>query len=206
MADAVPHNQEASYKVRPPVNGKEISECAGAYTLAANAPTGYRNIPLDIPAPGTTPAGDGYTYHANDASIGDVDGDGEYEIIIKWEPSNAHDNAHDGYTGNVLFDCYRLNGERLWRIDMGHNIRAGAHYTQFMVYDLDGDGCAEIVLKTSDGTVDGNGNVIGDALADSRQMGDTTGMAARKAEFERMQNEWKGQREQEQNPPPPVAN
>lgn len=108
----------------------------------------------------------------NDASIGDVDGDGEYEIILKWDPSNAHDNAHDGYTGNVLFDCYRLTGEKLWRIDMGHNVRAGAHYTQFMVYDFDGDGRAEIIMKTSDGTVDGQGNVIGDASADYREPGD----------------------------------
>ncbi len=71
-------------------------------------------------------------------------------------PSNAHDNAHDGYTGNVYFDCYRLTGEKkLWRIDLGHNVRAGAHYTQFMVFDLDGDGKAEVVMKTSDGTKDG---------------------------------------------------
>ena len=97
-----------------------------------NAPTGYINIPLDPPTDGTTPAGQKYTYIPNDASIGDVDGNGEYEIILKWDPTNAHDNAHDGYTGNVFFDCYRLTGERLWRIDMGRNIRAGAHYTQFI--------------------------------------------------------------------------
>ena len=46
----------------------------------------------------------------------------------------------------------------MWRIDLGRNIRAGAHYTQFMVYDLDGDGRAEIVMKTADGTVDGTGS------------------------------------------------
>ena len=99
---------------------------------------------------------------------GDVDGDGAYEIILKWDPSNSHDNAHDGYTGNVLFDCYRLDGTRLWRIDLGRNIRAGAHYTQFMVFDLDGDGKAEVVMKTSDGTIDGKGKVIGDPEADYR--------------------------------------
>jgi len=109
-----------------------------------------------------------YTYTANDASVGDVDGDGQYEIFLKWEPSNARDNAHDGYTGPVLIDCYRLDGTRLWRINLGQNIRAGAHYTQFMVYDFDGDGRAELMVRTSDGTRDGLGTVIGDSLADYR--------------------------------------
>lgn len=90
---------------------------------------------------------------------------------MKWDPSNAHDNSHDGYTGNVLVDCYRLTGEKLWRIDLGRNIRAGAHYTQFMVFDFDNDGKAEIVMKTSDGTIDGKGQVIGKADADYREAG-----------------------------------
>lgn len=171
--DTYAGTQKAVYEVKAVVNGKEKETVEGVYTLPENAPLGYLNIPLDIPAEGVTPAGDKYTYNANDASMGDVDGDGQYEIILKWDPSNAHDNAHDGYTGNVYFDCYRLNGEKLWRIDLGRNVRAGAHYTQFMVYDLDGDGCAEIVMKTSDGTVDGQGNVIGDANADYREKGDT---------------------------------
>ncbi|WP_321519096.1 rhamnogalacturonan lyase [uncultured Bacteroides sp.] len=156
------------YTVKPVILGKEQETLAGSYTLPAGAPIGYINIPLDKPTDGVTPAGDKYSYSPNDASIGDVDGDGEYEIILKWDPSNAHDNAHNGYTGNVYFDCYRLNGEKLWRIDMGHNIRAGAHYTQFMVFDLDGDNKAEVVMKTSDGTVDGTGKVIGNPAADYR--------------------------------------
>lgn len=148
-------------------DGKPILP-GGSYALAKDAPTGYLNIPLDKPAGGITPSGEAFTYSPNDASIGDVDGDGEYEIILKWDPSNAHDNSHNGYTGPVLFDCYRLDGTRLWRINMGRNIRAGAHYTQFMVFDLDGDNRAEIVMKTSDGTIDGKGKVIGDANADYR--------------------------------------
>ncbi|MEY8685176.1 rhamnogalacturonan lyase [Bacteroides sp. AN502(2024)] len=139
-----------------------------SYQLPANAPSGYLNIPLNRPEDGTTPAGQHYFYAPNDASIGDVDGDGEYEIVLKWDPSNAHDNSHDGYTGPVILDCYKLNGRQLWRIHLGRNIRAGAHYTQFMVYDLDGDGKAEVVMKTADGTVDGTGKVIGDAQADYR--------------------------------------
>lgn len=140
----------------------------GTFVLKADAPAGYLPIKLDKPADGITPDGRTFTYSANDATVGDVDGDGQYEIILKWEPSNAHDNSHDGFTGPVLFDCYRLSGERLWRINMGPNIRAGAHYTQFMVYDFDGDGRAEMMVKTADGTVDGKGKVIGDAKADWR--------------------------------------
>lgn len=139
-----------------------------SYKLKDNTPHGYINIPLNIPPDGTTPLGQNYSYHANDASVGDVDGDGEYEIILKWDPSNARDNAHDGYTGNVYIDCYKLNGEHLWRIDLGRNIRAGAHYTQFMVFDLDGDNKSEIVMKTGDGTIDGTGHVIGVPNADHR--------------------------------------
>ncbi len=170
--DAYAGTDAAVYTVNPVVNGTELAEAGGSYTLPADAPLGYINIPLDVPAEGVTPDGKPYKYSPNDASIGDVDGDGEYEIILKWDPSNSHDNAQDGYTGNVYIDCYRLTGEKLWRIDMGKNIRAGAHYTQFMVFDLDGDGKAEIVMKTADGTVDGMGNVIGDAEADYREPGD----------------------------------
>lgn len=187
--DKLASDKAASYEVRPVVNGSETHDVDGKYTLAADAGIGYLNIPLQKPADGKTPSGQTYTYSANDASIGDVDGDGEYEIILKWDPSNAHDNAHDGYTGNVFFDCYRLTGERLWRIDLGRNIRAGAHYTQFMVYDLDGDNRAEVVMKTSDGTVDGLGKVIGDANADWREHGDTVGQYQRMIEFEKMRKE-----------------
>ncbi len=128
----------------------------------------YLSIPLSKPADGVTPAGERYKYSANDGSTGDLTGDGRYEIVLKWDPSNAKDNAHDGYTGNVYIDAYTLDGDMLWRIDLGCNIRAGAHYTQFIVYDLDGDGKAEIVMKTADGTIDGLGNVIGDPNADYR--------------------------------------
>lgn len=129
---------------------------------------GYLSIPLDRPADRKTPDGETYSYSANDASVGDLDGDGRYELIVKWYPSIAKDNAFGGYTGETLIDAYTLDGKRLWRIDLGPNIRSGAHYTQFMVYDLDGDGRAEITMKTSDGTVDGAGAIIGDAKADWR--------------------------------------
>lgn len=169
--DHNPSTASATYEVRPVLKGKETHHIDGSYILPANAPNGYLDIPLQKPADGITPAGDIYTYTPNDASIGDVDGDGEYEILLKWDPSNSHDNSHDGYTGEVLIDCYKLSGQHLWRINLGKNIRAGAHYTQFMVYDLDGDGKAEVVMRTADGTIDGKGNIIGDAQADYREAG-----------------------------------
>ena len=141
-----------------------------SYTLPADAPLGYIDIPIDRPALGCDPFGKEYFYTANDASIGDVDGDGEYEIILKWDPTNSHDNAHDGFTGPTYLDCYELDGTRKWRIDLGDNIRSGAHYTQFLVYDFDGDGKAEVICKTADGSQDGEGRVIGDRRADHRTL------------------------------------
>lgn len=112
----------------------------------------YFDISLNKPSGGITLSGEKFEYSANDISVADVDGDGEYEIILKWDPSNAHDVSHKGYTGNCLIDCYKMNGKQLWRIDMGRNIRAGAHYTQPMVYDFNGDGKAEISIKTAPNT------------------------------------------------------
>jgi rhamnogalacturonan endolyase len=151
--------QSNSYFVRPVLNDQELASSA-PFTLSASAPIRqYISIPLAIPAGGTTPDGS-YTYNANDCSVGDLDGDGEYEIVLKWDPSNSKDNSQSGYTGNVFLDAYKQDGTCLWRIDLGINIRAGAHYTQFMVYDLDGDGRAEVACKTAPGTVDGQGNDV----------------------------------------------
>ncbi|MDT0346473.1 rhamnogalacturonan lyase [Streptomyces litchfieldiae] len=158
---------ESVYRVRT-VGGGQPPEWTDEFGVWAEQ---YRDIPVNRPAGGVTPTGEAYTYHLNDASVGDLDGDGTYEIVQKWEPSNAKDNSRSGYTGNVIVDAYTLDGEQLWRIDLGRNIRAGAHYTQLMVYDLDGDGRAEVAMKTADGTVDGTGTVIGDANADHRNSG-----------------------------------
>ena len=95
---------------------------------------------------------------------------GEYEIVLKWDPSNSRDSASAGLSGHQILDGYKLDGTRLWRIDLGRNIRAGAHDTQFMVYDLDGDGRAEVVCKTADGTLDGLGQAVGDAGKDYRSL------------------------------------
>lgn len=119
------------------------------------------------------PDGSICNYTANDMSVADLDGDGKYELIVKWYPSNAQDNSLSGYTGTTILDAYDINyntdeATRMWRIDLGINIRSGAHYTQFQVWDLDGDGIAEVVCKTADGTTDGTGIVIGDSNADYR--------------------------------------
>lgn len=159
--DEQPLPSDATYEVRG-------GSANGSFLLTANAPEGYLPIKIDKPAEMAMPDGKSCTYSANDCSVADVDGDGEYEIILKWEPSNAADNSHTRYTGNVFFDCLKLDGTRLWRIDMGRNIRAGAHYTQFIAYDLDGDGRAELMMKTADGTIDGKGKAIGDPTKDWR--------------------------------------
>ncbi|APU16642.1 MULTISPECIES: rhamnogalacturonan lyase [Actinoalloteichus] len=149
----------STYTVRAVVNGSEQPASPPALQFGA----GYLDVPIQQPA-----GGSGYTYAANDASVGDLDGDGQYEIVLKWDPTNARDNSQSGTTGNVYLDAYELNGTRLWRIDLGRNIRAGAHYTQFQVYDYDGDGRAEVAAKTADGTRDGVGTVIGNSGADHR--------------------------------------
>lgn len=106
-------------------------------------------------------------YRAGDLSIADLDGDGKYEFVLH-QVSNPKDNSHAGITGSPILDAYEWDGTRKWRINLGRNIREGEHYTQFMVYDLDGDGKAELACKTADGTVDGVGNVIGDRSKDWR--------------------------------------
>lgn len=140
--------------------GKISSEYAVAPAVPGGTPCpavkpwadGYLDIPIRKPEGGVTPAGEPYEYSANDMSVADVDGDGDYEFIVKWDPSNSHDVSIKGYTGKCYLDCYKLDGRLLWRLDMGKNIRAGAHYTQFMCYDFNGDGKAEIAVKTAPGT------------------------------------------------------
>jgi len=149
-----------TYSVRPVVDGRE-GAAGGAFTLPANAAAKpYLSIPLRTPE-GCSP---------NDASVGDLDGDGEYEIVLH-QVGEGHDNAHSGMTTEPILQAYKLDGTFLWQINLGKNIREGAHYTQFMVYDLDGDGRAEVVCKTAAGTVDGAGKVIGDPNADWRELG-----------------------------------
>lgn len=153
--EAVDTNAVNVYTVKAIINKKE--EIKGeSFTLTANAKP-YTSIPLK------TPTG----YSANDASVGDVDGDGVYEIFIHMA-GRGRDNSQAGMTDPPIIQCYKMDGTFLWEINLGKNIREGAHYTQFMVYDLDGDGKAEIAMKTADGSIDGKGKVIGDSTKDYR--------------------------------------
>lgn len=138
----------ATYSVAAVVDGVELQRSAEVSPWAQ----GHTDIPLQKPAAGVTPAGESYTYSANDMSLGDADGDGDYEYVVKWDPSNSKDVSQTGYTGNTYVDTYTMDGTLLHRIDLGVNIRSGAHYTQFMVYDFDGDGRTEMMMKTAPGT------------------------------------------------------
>jgi rhamnogalacturonan endolyase len=151
------------YHVRPIVNGVELGP-SESFTLAANAPLRqYLNVPLQIPPGGQQPdfANPGqfvsYTYTANDASIGDLDGDGQYEVVLKWMPTNEAHAGADGFTGPMIFDAYNLDGTLLWRVNLGINIRSAPQYSPFLVFDFDGDGKAEFVSRTAPGTKDGLG-------------------------------------------------
>ncbi|WP_316783692.1 rhamnogalacturonan lyase [Pedobacter frigiditerrae] len=141
-----------SYFVKAVLHGVEQT-ASKAYLLSANAPSKqYLDIPL------RTPLG----YSPNDLTVGDLDGDGEYELIVH-QTGRGRDTPSNGFTDPPIFQAYKLDGTFLWEINLGKNIREGAHYTQFMVYDLDGDGIAEFACKTADGTRDGKGKIVGDS-------------------------------------------
>lgn len=146
-----------TYLLKPVVADQELpADGSFQFTKTKNSKP-YFTIPLK------TPKG----YSPGDAAPGDLDGDGNYELVIHMT-GRGHDNSHNGYTDEPIFQAYKLDGTLLWTINLGKNIREGAHYTQFLVYDFDGDGRAEVAMKTADGTVDGTGQVIGNADADHR--------------------------------------
>ncbi len=183
--DYNPASEEATYTVRPVfANGNlpqdlktaDLALLTSSWTLPAHAPFGYLDIPLNPPvleADGGPSRLNTVTYSANDATMADLDGDGQLEIILKWDPSNSKDNSQSGLTSPTIIEALQLDGTSMWRIDLGRNIRSGAHYTPFIVADLNGDGRAELLVRTSDGTIDGEGNVLGDAEADHRRHPDT---------------------------------
>jgi len=174
LADAA-GTTSSKYVVKTVINGTE-TEASEAVTPWSGL---TKRIPLDIPAGGTTPSGEAYTYSPNDGSAGDLNGDKKWDIVLKWDPSNSKDNSQSGYTGNVYLDGMNLEGKRFWRIDLGVNIRAGAHYTQFVVADFDGDGKAEMMCKTAPGTKDGTGKYLSKGPAasddDSKDYRSTSG-------------------------------
>jgi len=154
----------STYVVKPVANG--VEQVAGGTAAVWASQT--LKIALDRPAGGTNASG-AYTYSPSDIAVGDLDGDGQWELVVKWDPSNSKDNSQSGYTGNVILDGYEISGKKLWRIDLGANIRAGAHYTQVLVGDYDSDGKAEVACKTAPGTKDGSGAYLskGPAASDA---------------------------------------
>lgn len=146
-------NGRYTYLVKPVKGGQE-----GTWRLdKKEAGNPWLTIPLQTPD----------KYAPGDISPGDLDGDGDYELVVHMT-GRARDNSQGGITDEPIFHAYKLDGTLMWSINLGKNIRDGAHYTQFLVYDFDGDGRAEVVMKTADGTTDGKGRVIGDATADHR--------------------------------------
>lgn len=152
-------NASDTYYIKVKKDGAEVetSETVARWSRI------YKTVKLDRPATDATTKA---TYTPNDMSAADLDGDGNYELIVKWDPNNSKDNSQSGITGNVLIDAYKMDGTKLWRIDLGRNIRAGAHYTQFMVYDFDGDGKAELMCKTAPNSRDGAGEYVNQATDD----------------------------------------
>ena len=181
LMDFNPITEDATYMVRPVYqNGKipaglstaSLSMLTGKWVLPAHAPIGYIDIPLNPPTL-TGETDNRNRYNANDATMADLDGDGQLEIVLKWDPSNSKDNSQSGITSPTIIEALRLDGTSMWRVSLGPNIRSGAHYTPFIVADLDGDGCAELLVRTSDGTTDGEGHVLGDPKADHVRHPDT---------------------------------
>lgn len=162
--ESVDFNKDNSYFVKAVLKGSE-QEKSKSFTLNANCPAQqYINIPLRTPI--------GYT--PNDVSAGDLDGDGQYELILH-QTGRSIDTPSTGISGIPVFQAYKIDGTFLWEISLGKNIREGAHYTQFMVYDLDGDGISEFACKTADGTIDGIGKVLGDSTKDWRNLDKSSG-------------------------------
>lgn len=182
-----------TYQVAPIVNGVEGEKCDSVAPFASGS--NYFDIPVDRPKSTLTttttittdengnelPVNQWHTetkvneYTIGDTSCGDLDGDGEYELIVKWDCA-SRDNSQASLTGNVYLDAYKLNGKKLWRIDLGKNIRAGAHYTQFLVYDFDMDGKAEVACKTAPGSIDGAGKYVSEtsSVEEIRNANDNT--------------------------------
>ena len=176
-------SETAKYQVVTKVNGAATETSAEVtswgkgvkfLTMKLNRPAGgvdskWTNTDVEV-----GPNVSSYAYYPNDMSVGDVDGDGQYELFLKWESTHAQDNSRSlGKTGNTYIDCYKIdmtkeeNCQLLWRVDLGVNIRDGAHYTQFMVYDFDGDDKAEMMCKTATGSKDGQGNYVNQAATDA---------------------------------------
>ena len=151
-----------TYTVQPSTSNLQPST-SSKFLLAGTSKLGYLDIELEPSAPRKTPDGQEYTYFPCDSSVGDLDGDGEYELVIAWWPTRHGDNWYWGQSGETILEAVKLDGtnKSLWRIDLGPNIRSGPHYNPYLVADFDGDGKAEVIVRTAQGAVDGLGRALG---------------------------------------------
>ncbi len=146
------------YSIRPVISGAEQSASKTVPVQADSFTTGaFSTISLQQ-VPGDT---DG-SYQANDAAVGDLDGDGAYEIIIKRLASFSKDSVE-----HPVIEAYKLDGTFLWRINLGPNYLEGGHVDiNPIVYDFDSDGFAEVAMRTCEGMTDGTGVTTGDTNGD----------------------------------------
>ena len=145
-------------------------EFIGEYVMKAEQAKAKRPF-VSIPLQSTDDCSDYpdvFSYEANDCSVGDLDGDGQLEIVVKrlLSGGSADDSGSDPRAKHVIvWDAYKVDGTFLWRVKSGPNIIPG-NSSSVMLGDLDGDGYTEFVLKTGEGTVFGDGKEIGDTDGD----------------------------------------
>lgn len=154
---------------------KGQTQVLASYTIKAEQLQGgvpYVSIPIQVWD--GTPSG--FIYKVNDCSYGDLDGDGEPEIVLKrgartedvlLENGGLSDDDRRQVKHTTMWEAYKLDGTLLWRVLSGPNIQTG-NSTSFAVYDFDGDGRCEVVTRLSEGAVFGDGQEIGDVNGDGR--------------------------------------
>ncbi len=139
------------YYVMPVLDGNELSEDKVEAEVWTD---GYLSIPVKQYEKGD--------YDINDATVGDLDGDGEYEIVVRRNPADMNIQTRVAYP---LIEAYKMDGTHMWTIDIGPNEICDIDINM-LVYDFDGDGKAEVVLRSFEGTTDGTGAKIGDENGD----------------------------------------
>jgi hypothetical protein len=146
-----PLDRENAWWVKPVLNGKEL-EASGRAVLPANPPERqYISFKLrdDISGRGIHKVG-----------IGDLDGDGEYDFVIK-RPMGVVDPGKARRSPDTFkVEGYKNDGTFLWRNDLGWSIELGTWYSPMIVYDFDGDGKAEVAIKTGEGDPRGENDRI----------------------------------------------
>ncbi len=136
----LPEGEEFVYKVVPVVDGKE-GNASSAPVIYNEQSKPYKSIKLTG------------NHTVEKIAVADLDGDGEPDFVTKhpggnvdpwylyWKPS----------TDTYKLEAYKNNGKHLWTYDMGWAIEQGVWYSPYLVYDLDGDGKAEVIVKSGEG-------------------------------------------------------